>query len=83
MNLNWRALKLWCDKGSPTDLPTPKPHPRGVGKNLEARGVRNFDGARHAHSPEVPELFVWTSALGRKVLEDRGFLSDQVGNVYH
>lgn len=57
--------------------------PRGVGRCLEACGVENLDGARHAHTPEVPELFVWTSALGRKVLGDQGILSEKVGNVYH
>lgn len=46
--------------------------PRGVGTGLEARWVQNFDGVRAPHSPEVHELMVWTSALGRKVLEDIG-----------
>ena len=57
--------------------------PRGVGKCMDLRGVENIDGARYAHSPKVPELMVWTSALGRKVLGDRGLLPEQEGNLYH
>ena len=56
---------------------------RGVGKCMDLRRVENIDGARHAHSPEVPELMVWTSALGRKVLGDKGVIPEQECNLYH
>ena len=56
---------------------------RGVGKCMDLCGVENIDGARHAHSPEVPEFMVWTSALGRKVLGDKGVIPEQEGNLYH
>ena len=46
-------------------------------------GVQNLDGARHEHSPEVPEFQVWTSALGRKVLKDKGLLLDDSELLYH
>ena len=39
-------------------------------------GVQNLGGARYEHSPEVPEFQVWTSALGRTVLKDKGLLLD-------
>lgn len=57
--------------------------PRGVGPSLEAREVQNLDGARYLHSPHIPELMVWTSALGRKVLEESGLLSDEETLIYH
>lgn len=56
---------------------------RGVGKCMDLRRVENIDGARHAHSPEVHELMVWTSALGRKVLGDKGVIPEQECNLYH
>jgi hypothetical protein len=46
-------------------------------------GVQNLDGARHEHSPEIPEFQVWTSALGRKVLKDKGLLLDDNELRYH
>jgi hypothetical protein len=46
-------------------------------------GVQNLDGARYEHSPEVPEFQVWTSALGRKVLKDKGLLLDDSELRYH
>lgn len=46
-------------------------------------GVQNLDGARHEHSPEVPKFQVWTSALGRKVLKDKGLLLDDSELRYH
>ena len=56
---------------------------RGVGKCMDLHGVENIDGARHALSPEVPEFMVWTSALGRKVLGDKGVIPEQECNLYH
>ena len=56
---------------------------RGVEKCMDLRGVENIDGARHAHSPEVPELMVWTSALGRKMLGDNGVLPELNGHLYN
>jgi hypothetical protein len=38
--------------------------------------VQNFDGARHEDSPGAPKLQVWTSALGIKVLRDKGLLPE-------
>ena len=32
---------------------------------------------------EVPEFQVWTSALGRKVLKDKGLLLDDSELLYH
>ncbi len=44
----------------------------------ETSGVQNFDGARHEHSPEVPKFQVWTNALGKELLEEIGFVGDDV-----
>jgi hypothetical protein len=38
--------------------------------------VQNLDGARHEHSPEVLKFQVWTSALGKGILEEMGFIGD-------
>ncbi len=57
--------------------------PRGVGNCRNPREIHTLDGARHAHTPEVPEFMVWTSALGRKVLGDKGVIPEQEGNLYH
>ena len=46
-----------------------------------ARGLidmKNLDGARHANAPEIPKFQVWTNALGRKVLTDKGLLPDNL-----
>jgi hypothetical protein len=40
-------------------------------------GEQNLDRARHEHSPEVPKFQVWTSALGVKVLKDKGLLPNK------
>ena len=56
--------------------------PSGVGPSGEARLIQNLDGARFTHSPEVPELKVWASALGRKALEENGHLPAQQNLVY-
>lgn len=56
--------------------------PRGVGRCLELDAVQNTDGARCANSPDVPNLQVWTSELGRKALEERGFLRSHENVVY-
>jgi hypothetical protein len=42
----------------------------------EFAAVQNFDGARHEDSPDAPKLQVWTSALGIKVLRDKGLLPE-------
>jgi hypothetical protein len=42
----------------------------------DTKGVQNLDGARHEHSPEVSKFQVWTSALGREILDEMGFLGD-------
>jgi hypothetical protein len=42
----------------------------------DTAGVQNLDGARHEHSPEVPKFQVWTSALGKEILEEMGFIGD-------
>lgn len=39
--------------------------------------VQNFDGARHAHSEESLKFQVWTSALGKEVLKELGFLEEE------
>jgi hypothetical protein len=49
----------------------------------ETRGVENLDGARHEHSPEVPKFQVWTSALGREILEEMGLLPNDCELRYH
>ncbi len=46
--------------------------PRGFEKCSLLRDVRNLDGARYEHSPEVPKLLVWTNRLGRQALADLG-----------
>jgi hypothetical protein len=42
----------------------------------EFTGVQNLNGARHEHSPEVLKFQVWTSALGIKVLRNKGLLHE-------
>jgi hypothetical protein len=49
----------------------------------DTRGVENLDGARHEHSPEVAKFQVWTSALGMKVLQDKGLLPNDSELRYH
>jgi len=42
-----------------------------------ARGLidmKNLDGANHAETPEIPKFQVWTSALGKNVLQKKGLL---------
>jgi hypothetical protein len=48
--------------------------PRGVGPCRESLGVENLDGARHGHSPNIPQLFVWTNRRGMDILRDMGLL---------
>jgi hypothetical protein len=57
--------------------------PRGVGSLTEVRKVQNLDGARFAHSPDVPQLFVWTNARGVKLLQDNGLLPGRSAITYH
>jgi hypothetical protein len=42
----------------------------------EFASVQNFDGARHEDSSDAPKLQVWTSALGIKVLRNKGLLPE-------
>ena len=49
---------------------------RGFGPCHELRDVQNLDGTRHAHSPEVHMLSVWTNERGKDVLEQLGFLPE-------
>ncbi len=46
--------------------------PRGFDKCSLLRDVRNLDGARYEHSPEIPKLLVWTNPSGRQALFDLG-----------
>jgi hypothetical protein len=45
--------------------------------------MKNFDGACHADAPGMPKFQVWTSALGKKVLQDKGLFSKNVELRYH
>jgi hypothetical protein len=45
--------------------------------------MKNFDGACHTDLPEMPKFQVWTSALGKKVLQDKGLFSKNVELRYH
>jgi hypothetical protein len=60
---------------------------RGVGPCSQANLVKNLDGARFEHSPEVHELQVWTNMRGRMLLQeiqkDTGILPDSVGTACH
>jgi hypothetical protein len=50
-----------------------------------ARGLidmKNLDGARYTET-EIPKFQVWTSALGKKLLEQKGFLRQQNELHYH
>jgi hypothetical protein len=50
----------------------------------ELTDMKNFDGAHYADLPGMPKFQVWTSALGKKVLQDKGLLTDQLAElVYH
>jgi hypothetical protein len=49
----------------------------------ELVGVQNLDGARHEHSPEVPKFQVWTRALVRQALKQKGLLVDDDQLLYH
>ncbi|MGH6803706.1 MAG: hypothetical protein ACREC3_10115 [Methyloceanibacter sp.] len=60
--------------------------PRGVGHLGELAGLKNLDGAVHEHSiqsPKTPKFQVWTSPLGREVLEDMGLLPEDNELLYH
>jgi hypothetical protein len=45
--------------------------------------MKNFDGACYADPPGMPKFQVWTSALGKKVLQDKDLLSNGGQLVYH
>jgi hypothetical protein len=49
----------------------------------ELVGAQNLDGARHEHSPEVPKFQVWTRALVRQALKQKGLLVDDDQLLYH
>ena len=59
--------------------------PGGVGKCLSLLDlqIQTLDGARYREAPDVPQLMVWTSALGRKVLGDNGVLPEVDGHLYN
>ena len=48
--------------------------PRVIYGGCEIIKLQNLDGMRHEHSPEIPKFQVWTSALGKQVLKDKGLL---------
>jgi hypothetical protein len=45
--------------------------------------LKNLDGACYADLPGMPKFQVWTSALGKKVLQDKGLFSNRVELRYH
>lgn len=45
--------------------------------------MKNLDGVCYADLPGMPKFQVWPSALGKKVLQDKGLLTEQVEVVYH
>ena len=57
--------------------------PRVIDGGCEIIKLQNLDGARHAHSPEIPKFQVWTNALGREVLKDKCLLLDDSELRYH